>query len=85
MIVFTYPGRALAGPAPGPAPFSDVLLKKRTTHLVCKEAQGAKYESAMRWGTVVVTKQWLEACAESGRKVSEQGYHPPPGPDQVPV
>ena len=64
------------------ARFSDVLKKVKTTHLVCKEAQGPKYESAKKWGTVVVTKQWLEACAVSGRKVSDDGFHPLPGPDQ---
>jgi hypothetical protein len=62
--------------------YSEVLKKSKTTHLVCKEAQGPKYSSALKWGTVPVTKQWLEACALSCTKVSHQGFHPPP-PDQV--
>eukprot|EP00903_Cladosiphon_okamuranus_P022785 g20977.t1 len=42
-------------------------LKKRvTTHLVCKEAKGDKYERALQWGVRVVTADWLVRCAEHG-------------------
>ncbi|CAH1395016.1 unnamed protein product [Nezara viridula] len=32
---------------------------KRSTHLLCKEATGKKYEAALKWGIPVETPEWL--------------------------
>ena len=33
-----------------------------STHLVCAEAKGLKYNAARKWRIPVVTKDWLRAC-----------------------
>ena len=38
-------------------------LTKKVTHLLCKFADGDKYEAACRWGIHVVTAEWIYACA----------------------
>ncbi|KAL0349386.1 UNVERIFIED_CONTAM: hypothetical protein Sangu_1166400 [Sesamum angustifolium] len=38
-------------------------LTKKVTHLLCKFADGDKYEAACRWGIHVVTADWIYECA----------------------
>ncbi|KAK6627643.1 hypothetical protein RUM44_010122 [Polyplax serrata] len=46
----------------------------KSTHLVCAEPQGQKYEGAVRWGLPVVHHDWLLKCAALGTHVSEKSY-----------
>lgn len=46
----------------------------KTTHLVCLEPSGMKYDGAIRWGVPVVYHDWLFKCAELGTKVSEEAF-----------
>lgn len=39
-------------------------LTKKVTHLLCKFADGDKYEAASRWGIHVVTADWIYECAK---------------------
>ncbi|GAB1609328.1 DNA topoisomerase 2-binding protein 1-like [Argonauta hians] len=57
-----------------------VFVKKPTkgmlsnTHLVVQEAEGAKYEAAIKWKVHAVKKDWLIACAASGKLEPEHQY-----------
>ena len=46
----------------------------KSTHLVCAEPHGQKYEGALRWGLPVVHHDWLLKCAALGVRVSEKPY-----------
>jgi len=46
----------------------------RSTHLVCPEAEGFKYNAARKWKVTVVTKEWLHACLWEKRRVSENEF-----------
>ncbi|KAL0280534.1 UNVERIFIED_CONTAM: hypothetical protein PYX00_001796 [Menopon gallinae] len=46
----------------------------KSTHLICSEATGQKYNGAIRWGLPVVHHDWLLKCAALGVRVSEQPY-----------
>lgn len=37
----------------------DDSLRSTTTHLICREASGAKYEKAVEWKLLVVSLEWL--------------------------
>jgi twin BRCT domain len=37
----------------------DDSMRSTTTHLICREASGAKYEKAMEWKLLVVSLDWL--------------------------
>jgi twin BRCT domain len=41
-------------------------LKPNNTHLICKEANGPKYDKAMEWNLHVVTVEWLHHVARYG-------------------
>lgn len=41
-------------------------LKKRNTHLICREAEGEKFARAKGWGVTIVRAEWLYECAEHG-------------------
>ncbi|XP_066905293.1 DNA topoisomerase 2-binding protein 1 [Halyomorpha halys] len=43
---------------------------KRSTHLLCKEATGKKYEAALKWGIPVETPEWL--ISQVQRKTKEK-------------
>ena len=47
---------------------------KKNTHLVCKGAQGNKYEAAVNWKMPVVSKDWLVACLKYEQWVSEEPF-----------
>ncbi|XP_029646885.1 DNA topoisomerase 2-binding protein 1-like isoform X1 [Octopus sinensis] len=57
-----------------------VFVKKPTkgmlsnTHLVVKEAEGQKYEAAIKWKVHVVKIEWILACAKSGKLEPEDNY-----------
>lgn len=45
-----------------------------STHLISLEANGKKYEGALKWGLPVVKKEWLFECAKKGERISEEEY-----------
>lgn len=45
------------------AKYSDKLTKK-VTHLLCKFANGPKYEAACSWGIQAVTLEWIRECVQ---------------------
>jgi len=47
------------------AAYTDTL-KATNTHLICKEANGAKYHGAVKWGIHVVSADWLFHIARYG-------------------
>ena len=55
------------------------MRRKETTHLLVPEAEGPKYDAALKWGVHAVTVDWLYDCARRGCFVAEAGF-PPPAP-----
>eukprot|EP01082_Thalassiosira_pseudonana_P002946 g2828.t1 g2828 contig12:874681-877325(-) len=50
-------------------------LTKRNTHLICRDAEGAKYCKACEWGLNVVTVEWLYHVMRYGyEEGSEAGF-----------
>lgn len=47
---------------------------KKSTHLICSNPEGAKYEAAVKWKLPVVTKDWLLACYYQREWVSERSF-----------
>ncbi|XP_018018319.1 DNA topoisomerase 2-binding protein 1-A isoform X2 [Hyalella azteca] len=47
---------------------------KRCTHLICSSGGGDKHQASVRWGIPAVTRDWLLACAQAGRKVPEEPH-----------
>ena len=47
---------------------------KKNTHLVCKGAEGTKYEAAINWKIPVVNNEWLLKCLEYKVWVSEEPF-----------
>ncbi|XP_044258153.1 DNA topoisomerase 2-binding protein 1 isoform X2 [Tribolium madens] len=45
-----------------------------STHLVSLEADGKKYQAAVKWGLPVVKKDWLFECAKSGKREPEDEF-----------
>merc|ERR1719239_1269871 len=45
-----------------------------STHLICSEAEGPKYNAAKKWKVTVVTKDWLRACLRNRTWVSEKDF-----------
>ena len=48
-------------------------LSRRNTHLICKEARGAKYEKAVEWGLHVVSIEWLYHVMRHGYEDGSEG------------
>ena len=46
----------------------------RSTHLVCANPEGAKYEAGIKWDLPVVNKDWLLACLRDNDWVSEKQF-----------
>lgn len=42
------------------------LQNKDTTHVICSEAKGDKFDYAMRWKVPVVTAEWIEESVKAG-------------------
>ena len=47
---------------------------KRSTHLVCSDSKGQKYDSALRWGIPIVSKDWIMACLHEAKLISEKPF-----------
>jgi len=47
---------------------------KGSTHLICPEGSGQKYEAAMKWGLPIVTRDWVTSCHRDILWVSEQPF-----------
>merc|ERR1712029_469819 len=47
---------------------------KKNTHLICKGAEGTKYEAAVNWKIPVVSHEWLLKCLEYKTWVSEEPF-----------
>ncbi|KAL7126194.1 hypothetical protein ABFS83_14G169100 [Erythranthe nasuta] len=51
-------------------------LNKKVTHLLCKFADGDKYEAASRWGVHIVTAEWIYECAMQNKVVDLKRFYP---------
>ena len=45
-----------------------------SSHLICPEAEGQKYQAALKWSLPVVNKDWLLACLRDQAWVSESPF-----------
>ena len=50
------------------------LCKDQTTHLVAKDAVGAKYDAACKWGIEIVTVEWLLRSIDKEKLLDENLY-----------
>uniref|UniRef100_A0A182RSY5 BRCT domain-containing protein n=1 Tax=Anopheles funestus TaxID=62324 RepID=A0A182RSY5_ANOFN len=50
------------------------FVRKAAPLLVCKEANGAKYNAAIQWELPVVRAEWLRECTRLRRRVAENPY-----------
>ena len=51
------------------------LDTSKTTHLIAKDAEGAKYDTAVACPTIrVVSPAWLEECIQTGKRANERLY-----------
>ncbi|XP_010539678.1 PREDICTED: DNA topoisomerase 2-binding protein 1-A isoform X2 [Tarenaya hassleriana] len=51
-------------------------LTRKVTHLLCKFADGPKYEAACKWGIVSVTSDWVYECVRQNQVVGSDNFHP---------
>ncbi|KAL6548814.1 hypothetical protein OROHE_008659 [Orobanche hederae] len=51
-------------------------LTKKVTHLLCKFADGEKYEAAYKCGIHVVTAEWMYECATQNKVVDLERFRP---------
>ncbi|KAK6939923.1 BRCT domain [Dillenia turbinata] len=51
-------------------------LTKKVTHLLCKFANGPKYEAACKWGIQPVTSEWLYECVKQDKVVPPSPFYP---------
>ncbi|KAG8363675.1 hypothetical protein BUALT_Bualt19G0047100 [Buddleja alternifolia] len=49
---------------------------KKATHLLCKFADGDKYDAACRWGIQIVTAEWIYECAMQNKVVDLKRFSP---------
>jgi len=47
---------------------------KGSTHLICPEGTGQKYEAAMKWGLPIVSRDWITSCYRDLVWVSEKPF-----------
>ncbi|XP_041372354.1 DNA topoisomerase 2-binding protein 1-A-like [Gigantopelta aegis] len=45
-----------------------------STHLIVREPEGTKYETAKKWKLPAVSKQWLFVCARTGKRALDSDY-----------
>lgn len=50
------------------------FVKKERPLLVCSNAEGSKYEGAIKWGYPVVHAEWLLQCAQRGEKLPYDSF-----------
>ncbi|KAF9625791.1 hypothetical protein IFM89_027123 [Coptis chinensis] len=60
-------------------------MTKSTTHLVCWEFKGRKYELAKSFGTKIVSHKWFEDCVEAGKRLPERHYMMKSGQQAGPI
>jgi hypothetical protein len=60
------------------------MKRKETTHLLVPEAEGNKYNGALKWGVHAVTVDWLYDCARRGCFGAEADFPPPIPGTEVP-
>ncbi|GAY52091.1 hypothetical protein CUMW_139280 [Citrus unshiu] len=51
-------------------------LTKKVTHLLCKFADGPKYEAACKWGIPSITSEWIYECVRQNEVVSLDPFSP---------
>lgn len=51
------------------ATLNKAFVKKERPLLICSNAEGSKYEGALKWGYPVVRSDWLVECAQQGEKL----------------
>lgn len=56
------------------AVLNKAFVKKERPLLICSNAEGSKYEGALKWGYPVVRSDWLLQCAQRGEKLPFDGY-----------
>lgn len=56
------------------AVLNKAFVKKERPLLVCSNAEGSKYEGALKWGYPVVRSEWLVECAQHGEKLPFDGF-----------
>lgn len=56
--------------------YAGALDREHTTHLVCNEPFGDKFEHATRWRIPIATVDWLEACRSARSLVDPTPYFP---------
>jgi hypothetical protein len=50
-------------------------MSKNTTHLICREASGQKYDKAVQWKLHIVTVDWLYFIAENGLSTGSESKY----------
>ncbi len=61
------------------------MKRKETTHLLVPEAEGTKYDAALKWEVHAVTVDWLYDCARRGCFGAEADFPPPSPGTEVPL
>lgn len=56
------------------AVLNKAFVKKERPLLICSNAEGSKYEGALKWGYPVVRSDWLLQCAQRGEKLPFDPY-----------
>jgi hypothetical protein len=58
-------------------------FSRRSTHLLCPSARGAKYDKARLWGVSVVGMEWLIALATTGKVPDPRDFEVAPGAENA--
>ncbi|XP_037725778.1 DNA topoisomerase 2-binding protein 1 [Drosophila subpulchrella] len=67
------------------ASVNKTFIKKEKPLLVCPNAEGSKYEGAIKWNYPVVTSDWLVQCARTGQKLPYVGHLVGKSPEDFPI
>ncbi|OQV13163.1 putative DNA topoisomerase 2-binding protein 1 [Hypsibius exemplaris] len=73
------------------ANYQKMLVREKTTHLICDEPTGEKFAAAKKWNVPVVTTRWVDECLAKGSfqplvpfLLKETVPPPPPPPLRTP-